>query len=369
MRVGLVIYGSLKALSGGYLYDRKLVEHLRVNGVEVKVFSMPWRSYSRHLIDNVSSRWLECFARTQLNVLLEDELNHPSLFLLNKRLRSRVTYPIVSIVHHLRCLEQWPFPAQALYRAVERRYLASVDGFVFNSQTTRCSVEELLGGARCGVIAYPGGDRLGPALDEGQIAARVRRGGPLKLAFVGNLIPRKGLHCLLAALAAVRNELWELSVVGSFGIDPDYTARLRRSIAAFGLEEKVRLLGPLPDTELGSLLKESDIIAMPFSYEGFGIIYLEGMAYGLPALACRSGGAGEIVTHGESGYLLEPGDAGEIASLLRCLITDRDKLLRLSLAARRRFAEFPTWRQSSATVLDFLLEIASTSRMPKNDRS
>lgn len=188
--------------------------------------------------------------------------------------------------------------------------------------------------------------------------ARVRRRGPLRLAFVGNLIsPRKSLRGLLAALAAVRNELWELSVVGSFRIDPDYAARIRRNIAAFGLEEKVRLLGPLPDTELGSLLKQSDIIAMPLSYEGSGIICLEGMAHGLPVLACRSGGAGEIVTHGEKGYLLEPGDVGEIASLLRRLIKDRDELLRLSLGARQRFAEFPTWKQSTAKVREFLLEM------------
>jgi glycosyltransferase involved in cell wall biosynthesis len=323
MRVGLVIYDSLKALSGGYLYDRKVVEHLRVNGDEVEVFSIPWRSYSRHLIDNLSSYWLERLVRARLDLLLEDELNHPSLFLLNRRLRPRVSYPIISIVHHLRCREQWPLTARTFYRAVEQQYLASVDAFVFNSKATRCSVEELLGGAGPGVIAHPGGDRLGPALDEREIVARVRRGGPLRLVFVGNLIPRKGLHGLLAALAAVKEESWELSVVGSLRIDLDYVARIRGSIAAFGLKDRVRLLG-----------------------------------FGLPALACRSGGAGEIVTHGENGYLLEPGDIGGLAILLRRLIKDRDELLRLSLAALRRFATFPTWEQTAAKIRAFLLEAA-----------
>jgi glycosyltransferase involved in cell wall biosynthesis len=241
---------------------------------------------------------------------------------------------------------------------VEQQYLASVDAFVFNSKATRCSVEELLGGPGPGVIAHPGGDRLGPALDEREIAARVRRGGPLRLVFVGNLIPRKGLHGLLAALAAVKEESWELSVVGSLRIDLDYVARIRGSIAAFGLKDRVRLLGSLQDPEMASLLKRSDVIAMPLSYEGFGIVYLEGMGFGLPALACRSGGAGEIVTHGENGYLLEPGDIGGLAILLRRLIKDRDELLRLSLAALRRFATFPTWEQTAAKIRAFLLEAA-----------
>ena len=56
MRLGLLIYGSLDTLSGGYLYDRKLVEHLRRAGDSVEIISIPWRSYPAHLADNFSSR-------------------------------------------------------------------------------------------------------------------------------------------------------------------------------------------------------------------------------------------------------------------------------------------------------------------------
>ncbi|MEE9532483.1 MAG: glycosyltransferase family 4 protein [Syntrophobacteria bacterium] len=368
MKVGLVIYDSLQTLSGGYIYDRKLVEHLRVNGDRVKLFSIPWRSYSRHLMDNLRSHWLNSMARARLDVLLQDELNHPSLFVLNRRLRPRVSCPIISIVHHLRSWEQWPLPVRPLYRAVERRYLASVDGFVFNSQATRQSVEELLGRGAPSVIAYPGGDRLGPPLEEEEIVARVRQGGPLRLTFVGNLIPRKGLDGLLGALAALRSEAWELTVAGSLRVDLDYAAKIRRSIAALGLEDKVRLLGSLPDPELARILKRSDVIAMPFSYEGFGIVYLEGMAYGLPALACRSGGAREIVTHRENGYLFEPGDLVRFAAILCRLIKNQDELLNLSLAARRRFAQFPTWEHTTAKIRDFMLEITFHARGVKDNR-
>ncbi len=155
-------------------------------------------------------------------------------------------------------------------------------------------------------------------------------------------------------------------MVGSQKSDPRYAVKIGERIAALGLKERVRLWGPLPDVQLASLLRRSDVIAMPFSYEGFGIAYLEGMAHGLPALACRSGGAGEIVAHGENGYLLEPEDVTGLATRLRQLIKDRDELLRLSLGARQRFGAFPTWKQTALRIRGFLLEAALNAR---KDRS
>jgi poly-gamma-glutamate capsule biosynthesis protein CapA/YwtB (metallophosphatase superfamily) len=54
VHVGLVIYGDLETLTGGYVYDRRLVEHLRRAGDRVSIVSLPWRSYRRHLGDNLS---------------------------------------------------------------------------------------------------------------------------------------------------------------------------------------------------------------------------------------------------------------------------------------------------------------------------
>ena len=172
---------------------------------------------------------------------------------------------------------------------------------------------------------------------------------------------------MLAALVAVNDEPWELSVVGSLTVDLDYSARIRKAVLTLGLEKKVRLLGSLSDVELASILKGSDIMAMPFSYEGFGIVYLEGMGYGLPAMACRSGGAGEIVKHGENGYLFGPDDKSEFANLLLRLVKDRDELLRLSLAARRHFDTFPTWDRSMARIRDFLIEVSSHAPVVKKE--
>ncbi|MDK1029643.1 MAG: glycosyltransferase family 1 protein, partial [Anaerolineae bacterium] len=118
MRIGFVIYGSLDTLSGGYLYDRKLVDYLRENGDKVEIISLPWRNYAAHLADNFHFR-----LPPDLDLLIQDELNHPSLLSANSRPRK---YPVISLVHHLRCSEQRPAWGNWLYGSIEKRYLNSV---------------------------------------------------------------------------------------------------------------------------------------------------------------------------------------------------------------------------------------------------
>lgn len=357
MTVGLVIYDSLERVSGGYLYDRKLVEHLEGQGVEVEVLGLPYRSYARHLADNFSYLLAEWLRAVDFDVLLQDELNHPSLWRLNERVRRSVDFPIVSIVHHLRSSEAHPGWLQGLYRRVERRYLRSVDAFIFNSETTRRAVEALSGEEKPYVVAYPAGDRLGEGLPPEAIAARSSRSGPLEIVFVGNVIERKGLHTLLGAVAELAGVSWRLTVVGDVEAEPRYTGRIKQQVEHLGLGDRVTLAGPVPDDALAARLAGSDVLAVPSSYEGFGIVYLEGMAFGLPAIATTGGGAVEIVTHGEDGFLIAPGDADALTSCLRDLAADRERLRAMSLAARRRNEAHPGWADTGARIHDFLASL------------
>jgi hypothetical protein len=100
MRVGLVIYGSLETVSGGFLYDRKLVEYLERKGDAVEVISLPRGNYALHLLDNLSQSLHRRLRSARFDVLLQDELDHPSLFWLNRRLKGVLPYPLFTIVHH-----------------------------------------------------------------------------------------------------------------------------------------------------------------------------------------------------------------------------------------------------------------------------
>lgn len=361
MHFALVIYGSLDSVSGGYLYDRKLVEALKRAGDTVEVVSIPWRDTLRHMGDNFSPGLLEKLASLKADILIQDELNHPSLFWMNDRLRKRRgpgnRYPIISIVHHLRSSERRPAWQNAIARKVERRYLRSVDGFIFNSQTTRRAVQSLVGeglGDQAGIVAYPAGDRLKPCIDDDEISRRAHQPGPLRLIFLGNLIPRKGLHLLVDALTRVPGEVWKLQAAGSLGVDAVYVRAVRRQAAVSGIQEQVAFSGSRSDAELAEDLRSSHVLVIPSSYEGFGIAYLEGMGFGLPAIASTCGGAGEIITHKQDGYLVDPGDAAGLAGLIQDLAADRGRLLAMSLAARRRFLAHPTWEASMGRAVEFL---------------
>jgi glycosyltransferase involved in cell wall biosynthesis len=223
-------------------------------------------------------------------------------------------------------------------------------------------VEKLVGREKPSVLAYPGANRFDIRLGREDLAARSHEPGPLRVLFLGNAIPRKGLHTLLAALALLPRENWRLTVAGSLKVDAAYVRQIQRQIADAGLSGQVEFTGPLEEEQLAARLAESHVLAVPSSYEGFGIVYLEGMAFGLPALATTAGGAVEIITSGQDGFLVPPGDVSALAGHLRALIDDRDLLLAMNLAAQDRFAAHPTWEDAGAAVHNFLQSMTLASQ-------
>lgn len=346
MKIGLILYGSLATLSGGYLYDRRLVESLRAQGDTVEIISLPWKNYAAHLGDNLTFRLPAGF-----DLLIQDELNHPSLIGANL---GRYPGPVISLVHHLRCSEQRPHWQNQLYRLVETRYLRSVDGFLFNSQTTRRVVTGLIGSSQPALVAYPPTDRFDPGLTGPQVTDRAQN-GPLRLLFLGNLIPRKGLHTLLEALTRLPATDLRLEIVGAPTSDPVYARAMQARAAQPDLAGRVTFHGALDNEPLRTQLRQAHLLVVPSSYEGFGIVYLEGMAFGLPAIGTSAGAAPEIVRHNETGFLIPPGDAPALAAHLALLAADRNRLARMSLAALQRYQQQPKWAQTAAEIRQFLL--------------
>jgi glycosyltransferase involved in cell wall biosynthesis len=361
MRVGLILHGNLKTVSGGFFYDRMLVDYLRRQEDQVEIISLPWLVYARALLGNVSPRVWRRIQEVSVDVYLQDELAHPSLFWLNRRLRRLKRAPLVAIVHHLRCAENWPPWQKVCYRWIERRYLRSVDAYIANSLSTREMVERFAGRGKPAVVARPGGNHFAGSITPQQIEARART-QPFTILFLGNLIPRKGLHILIAALACLPLENWRLHAVGSLQLDPPYVERIRRQLDALRLHSRVFLLGHLSRDQVAAHLARSHLLAVPSSFEGYGIAYLEGMSFGLPAIASTAGGAGEIITDGQNGFLVEPDDAATLANRLAGLMEDRNELIAMSLAAKERSAAQPTWEETGELIRRFLHGLGQSMR-------
>jgi glycosyltransferase involved in cell wall biosynthesis len=344
MKIGLIIYGSLDTLSGGYLYDRKLVEYLGSQGDTVEIISLPWRNYAAHLTDNFRFRLPKGF-----DVLIQDELNHPSLIFAN---RGKHPYPVISLVHHLRCSELRPKWQNTFYRMIETEYLRSVDGFIFNSKTTQNVVHGIIGNTKPNILAYPPTDRFGGPIAEEEVRNRERT-SPLRILFLGNVIERKGLHTLLKAVSC-QPSAFRVDIVGSLASEPEYTGRIQKVIEQNNLSSFIYLHGALDQEPLIEKLRQAHVLVVPSSYEGYGIVYLEGMGFGLPALGTTAGAAGEIIEDGQTGYLIEPNDSAALFAKLKLLAEDRGLLTRLSFNARKRYLRQPSWQTTAQGIRNFL---------------
>jgi glycosyltransferase involved in cell wall biosynthesis len=350
MKLAFIIYGSLETLSGGYLYDRKLVEYLRTQGDAVEIISLPWRNYAGHLTDNFRFRLPK-----NLDILIQDELNHPSLILAN---RGEHPYPVIALVHHLRCSELRPKWQNIFYRVVEKKYLQSVDGFIFNSRTTERVVNSLLENRKPGLVAYPPTDRFGEPISENEIISRAQT-SPLRILFLGNVIYRKGLHTLLEAVG-IQRSAFRVDVVGSLTSEPAYAKQMLKFVEANGLSSLVTFHSSLDREPLVEKLRQAHLLVLPSSYEGYGIVYLEGMCFGLPAIGTTAGAASEIISDGVNGFLIEPADASLLASRLKALDEDREHLIHMSLAARERYRQQPKWTETAGRIREFLQSLLGT---------
>ena len=348
MRIGLIIYGSLDTLSGGYLYDRNLVEYLRAQGDTVGIISLPWRNYVAHLTDNIHFR-----LPSNLDILIQDELNHPSLIAAN---RGKHLYPIISLVHHLRSSEFRPKWKNAIYRMVEKKYLQSVDGFIFNSQTTERVVNSLIEHSMPSVLAYPPTDRFGDPISETEIIERAKS-NPLRILFLGNVINRKGLHTLLDALLILHPSQFILDIVGSLTSEPDYAKQMQEYVAANNLSSFILFHNSLNKEPLIEKLRQAHVLVVPSSYEGYGIVYLEGMCFGLPAIGTTAGAASETINDGIDGFLIESGNVDSLAHRLKLLHEKREVLIRMSLAARERYLRQPRWEETAHEIRAFIISM------------
>lgn len=172
---------------------------------------------------------------------------------------------------------------------------------------------------------------------------------------VGRLHPRKGQELTLAALQRLppalraRVEYWIAGGQSKGGCEEALHAR-----AAAG-DVPVRFLGEVADEELQRLYAQADLFALTSvehgrSVEGFGLVYLEAAAHGLPAIAHRVGGVAEAVSDGETGLCVSPDDPDALTAAFARLLGDAELRRRMGEAARAR-ARLADWTESARALL------------------
>ncbi len=256
---------------------------------------------------------------------------------------------LVALVHHPLALETGLAPERAAsLRDAEVRALAQARLILVTSPFTATLLGDWgVSPGRLRVVE-PGTDPAPIAQGSGS--------GPLRLLCVASLTPRKGHDLLLQALAGLRDRSWHLDCVGSLDRDPAWAQGLIRRRDELGLAGRVSLLGALGDEELAGRYEAADLFVLPSRFEGYGMVFAEALARGLPILASRAGAVGATVPP-EAGLLVPADDSAALGQALGRLMADPALRRRLAQGARAAGLGLPTWRDAVAAFAAALEEV------------
>jgi glycosyltransferase involved in cell wall biosynthesis len=341
IQVAFAVPGDLATPTGGFAYDRRIIAELRDIGFAVEVIDLgegfpsaspATRAAARAALDRVPPS----------SPVIIDGLAYGALPELAERYcRTRA---VIALVHHPLALETGlPEAEAARLRACEIAALAAARHVIATSDNTaRILIADYAVPPDRITVAPPGTDRITPP-------ARRNTDGPVKLLAVGSLVPRKGYDVLIAALAAVADLAWQLTIAGARDHDPETAKQIEAQIAACGLKPRVTIAGAVAPERLACLYAAADLFVLASRFEGYGMAFAEAIGYGLPMIGTTAGAIPQTIP-ASAGVLVPPDDVGALAAALRRLIGDRDERARLAQAARVAAGRLPTWRDSARLI-------------------
>ena len=348
MRAAFAIPGDLQTVTGGYLYEKRLLEGLTALGVDmthVRVgdsFPRPTASHAEE-----ASRAMRSVPSDV--PLIIDGLVFGSL---PTALMSAITAPIVAMIHHPLAHEEGldATTREHLFRT-ERDNLALARAVLVPSpHTARILTAEYGVDPTLITIARPGTRQPNrPAAPS----------APPLILSVGIQHPRKGHDVLLRALARLIDLDWQAVIVGT-PYDAPHVAELARLHASLGLAGRVTLAGAVSDDARDALYARAGIFALATRYEGYGLVFDEALAWGLPIVSCATGAVPETVPP-DAGMLVAVGDDGALADALRLLLTEPARRTALADAAATAGASLPTWRDTCSIARAVLASLHSPS--------
>lgn len=344
-RLTFAIPGPLEQRTGGTLYDRKVIEALRDDGWWVDVLSWP----ASFPFPNEDDRLEVAASLADLPdnaLVLIDGLALGTLPGLARQQKDRLR--LCALVHHPLALETGLSEMMAsTFAAEEMDALTSVRAVIVTSETTGAILEGAFGvPGPLITVASPGVDK--PRAQRGE-----RRPGPVRIFAMGSISPRKAHHILVEALSQIAELDWTCAIAGALERDPDTAEALQEQIVMLGLADRVRLLGEVDEGQAARLYADADIFALASVYEGYGMVFAEAQANGLPIVATTGGAIPEAVRE-DAGLLVPPHDAQAFAQALKMLIVDPVRRAALAEGSRAAGGGLPDWNQTAAVVAKVL---------------
>jgi glycosyltransferase involved in cell wall biosynthesis len=191
------------------------------------------------------------------------------------------------------------------------------------------------------------------------VGSQAQRGGPVRALCVAQWIERKGILTLVEAWTLRERKGAVLELIGETDADPDYAVLVGDAIEA-GPRGSIVVSGCVDDAALGASYAAADLFVLPSRYEGYGIVYAEALAHGLPIIACDVSPMPELVGR-KAAVLVRPDDRENLSAALDLLLGDPTLRVRMSAAATRRASRLPRW-EHTVTGFELILRIVAETR-------
>lgn len=334
----IALPGDPDTNTGGYAYARSIVSALSGLGWSLDVVALsdtfPFPSVEDHAE--------ACEKLAQLPAdrpVLVDGLAFGAL---SNEFLNESGHRWIALVHHPLALEHGLTERAAEHlQILEKAALSTAEAVIVTSPTT----------ARCLVTDYGVPEQLITVACPGTApAARAQGNGALPLLLtVATLTPRKGYDVLVKALARIKSLSWTALWVGSINRDPVTANALQQTLLAFDLGQRIDIAGEVDADTLERYYDRANIFVLASRHEGYGMVFAEALAHGLPIVGCAAGAVPETIPR-DAGILVPANDATALAEALTMLLTQPRLRLEMADAAWRHAGHLPSWKLTATKI-------------------
>lgn len=333
MKIHFLIHGDLNSLTGGNIYDRQVIEGLRLKGHDVHLISIPGQMSNFGSAGNFCHNQLKMLAQGSIVVIDSLVLGY-----LNKTIRefNRKLY-ILGLIHLPVSMDIKTGNAESRLSDTELDAMNSVTHLVVTGKFMLQFLETAGVSPDRITLIEPGVDTFPRKKQYNKV--------PSELLCISNYSVTKAQLILFRALNLLRERNWMLRLYGDISTGKDYVGILKAFLNDQNLESRILIHDKLSRHEISTPYSKADLFILPSLFESYGMVLAESLAHGIPVVTTSAGNI-PFTVPASMGLFTEPGNAENLAGALDALFSDPRKYRRLCKAASGYHRTAVTWRSA-----------------------